>query len=233
MTQDADKSEREAKLQNALDKLQRRQARNERTAWADGFLTAVCGLLRPGDLVLDLGANAGDISARLLATGADVIAFDPEPWAVKKLQERFAGEARFQLHNAAVGVKDGTITMYRASNFDGNQRAASVKSTVISGGRMIEYDPEDTVEVEMIDFVAFLKKLEDDGRPVAFLKMDIEGSELDVLRAMDEADMFRNIRCCVVETHERKFKELRPAFRALKADFAKKYRPEHVNLNWI
>lgn len=35
---------------------------------ASGFLTAVCGMLRPGDLAIDCGANVGDISARLLAS---------------------------------------------------------------------------------------------------------------------------------------------------------------------
>ena len=77
---------REEELQRKLDRLRRRQGRNERAAWASGFLTAVCGMLKPGDVAIDCGANVGDISKRLLASGADVIAFDPEPWAVEKLR---------------------------------------------------------------------------------------------------------------------------------------------------
>ena len=46
------------------------------------FFGSVAGMLKPGDLAIDCGANAGDISARLLERGAEVIAFDPEPWAV-------------------------------------------------------------------------------------------------------------------------------------------------------
>ena len=61
-------------LEQQLKKLRRRQKRNQRAAWADGFLTGICGMLRPGDLAIDCGANAGEVSARLLASGADVIA---------------------------------------------------------------------------------------------------------------------------------------------------------------
>lgn len=73
----ADKIATVAQLEEQLKKLRRRQKRNQRAAWADGFLTGICGMLRPGDLAIDCGANAGEVSARLLASGADVIAFDP------------------------------------------------------------------------------------------------------------------------------------------------------------
>ena len=56
-------------LEARLKKLRRRQKRNERAAWAEGFLTGICGMLKPGDLAIDCGANAGEVSARLLASG--------------------------------------------------------------------------------------------------------------------------------------------------------------------
>jgi FkbM family methyltransferase len=224
-------SPREEELQAKLNKLRRRQKRNERAAWAGGFLTAVVGMLRPGDLAIDLGANVGDVSARLLSGGADVIAFDPEPWAVEKLQERFADEPRFTLHNAAVGTKSGSIRLHRAANFNNNEKNASVKSTIVIGGRMI--DDEGGVDVEMIDFISFLQGLIAERGEIAFLKMDIEGAELELLDAMHEAGVFASIRCTVAETHENKYKELRPRYRALREKFAAHYAPTHVNLDWI
>ncbi len=220
-------------LQRKLDRLRRRQQRNERAAWAKGFLTAVCGMLKPEDLAIDCGANVGDVSARLLASGADVIAFDPEPWAVEKLTDRFKGETRFTLHNAAVGTAEGTIRLYRAGNFDDNEKNASVKSTIVGGGRMIDYEAGSAVDVRVIDFVAFLRDCIAERGEIAFLKIDIEGAELDLLRAMEAADLFPHIRCTVVETHEKKFRDLRNEFAALRRDFAAKYKPEHVNLDWI
>jgi hypothetical protein len=63
--------------------------------------------------------------------------------------------------------------------------------------------------------------------------MDIEGAELDILEAMDRDAMFDHVRVLVAETHERKFRDLRPRFRALRRSFAEKYDPNRVSLDWI
>lgn len=222
-------------LQERLARMQRRQKRNERAAWARGFLAGICGMLRPGDLVVDCGANVGDVSAALLAAGADVTAFDPEPWAVARLEDRFRDEPRFRLINAAVGAKAGTVQLMRAGNFGDNKAGASVKSTVVPGGRKIDQAPGNTVEVAQIDLIAFLQDLlSSQGKDeIAFLKMDIEGAELDLLPAMDAAGIFDSIRCTVVETHERKFRQLRPRFEEMRRYFSVKYPVSKVNLDWI
>jgi len=182
-------------------------------------------------VVIDCGANVGDVSARLAATGATVIAFEPDPYALEKLSERLAGCHNVTLHQQAVSTEAGTLKLMRASNFDDNPKGGSVKSTLLSGGRGIS--EEDSIEVEVIDFVAFLRDLVAKSGPIAFLKMDIEGAELALLRAMDEAGLFADIRCLVAETHERKFKDLRSDYRALRDTISEKYSPQHVNLDWI
>lgn len=229
----SDGGQRIEELEQRISKLRRRQRRNERAAWAEGFMTGLCGLLRPGDVVIDCGANVGDISARFLERGAEVIAFDPEPWAVERLRERFAGQPRFTLHAAAVGTSVGHVQLMRASNFSNNEALGSVKSTVVSGGRQIDEDEGNSISVEQIDFIAFLRDLIAKRGDIAFLKMDVEGAELDLLPAMDEAGVFDSIRCTVVETHERKFRDKRPVFKEIRERFAAKYNPSHVNLDWI
>ena len=222
-----------ADLEQRLKKLRRRQKRNERAAWANGFLTGICGMLRPGDLAIDCGANAGEVSARLLAGGADVVAFDPEPWAQQQLTQRFADQPRFSLHPVAVGVAAGTVRLMRASNFDQNAAQASVKSTVIAGGRQIDESVENTVEVAQIDFIAFLREAIAQRGEIAFLKIDIEGAELDLVPAIDAAGLFDKVRCTVVETHERKFRDRAEDFRAMRDRIAQRYAPSHVSLDWI
>ena len=220
-------------LRAKLDKVRRRQKRNERAAWAEGFLTAVSGMLKPGDLAIDCGANAGDVSARLLERGAEVIAFDPEPWAAERLEKRFADEPRFRLFNAAVGTSNGEVRLMRASNFAQDEALGSVKSTVVSGGRMIDEADGQTIPVPQIDFVDFLRRQIAERGEIAFLKMDIEGAELDLIPAMDAAGLFHSIRCTVVETHERKFRDRREDFVQLRERIAQKYVRSHVNLDWI
>lgn len=214
-----------------LQKLKRRHKRDLRFAEAKGLLLGVAAMLRPGDLAIDCGANQGDITELLAATGAVVHAFEPDPYNYDKLAVRFSDHANVHLHAAAVGATAGTVRLMRASNWADNPRLASVKSTVIGGGRSISTD--DAIDVEMIDLPVFLQGLIRTHGRIAFVKMDIEGAELDLLDAMLDVRLFDAIQFTVAETHERKFKDLRPQFAALRARIAEAYPPTRVNLDWV
>lgn len=213
-----------------LKKLKRRHQRDLRYARAHGMLQGVVSMLRPGDVVVDCGANQGDVTAPLAEVGAIVHAFEPDPYNLAKLQTRFAGQANVHLHAAAVGVSAGTVRLMRAANWDDNPDLASVKSTIVAGGHNIGGDG---IDVPMIDFPAFLRDLITTHGRVAFVKMDIEGAELDLLPAMLEQRLFDNIQLTVAETHERKFKDLRGRFADLRTAIGDVYPPTRVNLDWI
>jgi FkbM family methyltransferase len=214
-----------------IETLLRRQKRNMRKAWADGYLTAVAAMLRPGDLAIDCGANMGVVTEVLAATGADVIAFEPDPFAFRTLEQKFAGMPNVTLVNAAVGVGSGSVRLMRADNFGDNPEGASVKSTILDGGRRI--DAENSVEVALIDFPGFVREKVAARGEIAFVKMDIEGAELDILEAMDRDQLFTNVRCLVAETHDRKFKTLRDRYKALRERVKEVYPTGKVNLDWI
>ena len=214
-----------------IEALIRRQKRNLRKAWAEGYLTAITAMLKPGDLAVDCGANMGVVTQRLAATGADVVAFEPDPFAFKTLEQKFANLPNVTLFNAAVGVGSGTVRLMRADNFGENPEGASVKSTILDGGRRI--DAENAVEVPLIDFPSWVADQVKARGEVAFIKMDIEGAELDILEKMDAEQLFENVRCLVAETHERKFKDLRDRYKALRDGVSESYAPGKVNLDWI
>jgi FkbM family methyltransferase len=214
-----------------LRKLRRKHRRDLRHARAESLLQGVASMLRPGDIAVDCGANRGDITAQLAATGAVVHAFEPDPYNLEKLAERFAGAKNVHLHAKAVGIADGSIRLMRAANWEANPDRASVKSTVIAGGLNIAEGGG--IDVPVVDFPAFLRdQIAAHGR-IAFIKMDIEGAELDLLSAMLKERLFDNIQLTVAETHERKFKDLREPFAALRAAIAEAYPPTRVNLDWI
>ena len=214
-----------------IEALIRRQKRNLRKAWAEGYLTAITAMLKPGDLAVDCGANMGVVTERLATTGADVVAFEPDPFAFKTLEQKFANLPNVTLINAAVGVGSGTVRLMRADNFGDNPEGASVKSTILDGGRRI--DAENAVEVPLIDFPSWVADQVKARGEVAFIKMDIEGAELDILEKMDAEQLFENVRCLVAETHERKFKDLRDRYKALRDKVSESYAPGKVNLDWI
>lgn len=227
---DTPESEKSA-AERTAEALIRRQKRNLRKAAAEGFLAGVCAMLRPGDLALDLGANMGVVTRVLAATGADVVAFEPDPFAFATLQDKFAHHPNVTLVQAAVGIGSGTVRLMRADNFGANPEGASVKSTILDGGRRI--DAANSVEVPLIDFPAYIRDRVTERGRIAFIKMDIEGAELDILEAMDRDALFTHVGCLVAETHERKFRDLRDRYKALRQGFAERYPAGRVNLDWI
>ncbi len=220
-------------VEEELAKLKRRQERNMNAARAKGLLQGIVSMLGPNDVVVDCGANLGVVSAPLAETGAHVHAFEPDPYAFGELEKRFRRVPNVTLHQAAVGVADGKIRLMRASNFDENPKGASVKSTVVSGGRKIDEDDENSIEVELINLPTFLDGLIKKHGEVAFLKLDIEGAELELLENMSANKQFENIRLTVAETHEKKFKSLADRFAKLREDVTSVYPITKVNLDWI
>lgn len=218
-------------LETELSKVKRRQQRNMRAAHARGLMQGILSMLTPDDLVLDCGANVGEITQILADTGAQVHAFEPDPFCFRKLSKRFKRAENVTLYNVAVGTTDGVIRLMRAVNFDENPRSASVKSTIITGGRKI--DEVDTIDVKLMNLPTFIAEKTKNGTEIAFLKMDIEGAELDLLEHMQASGQFENIRLTVAETHEHKFKELRSRFKKLRANVDAQYPITKVNLDWI
>ena len=148
-----------AELQAEHDKFKRRAKRNARAQFARGLMQGILSMLRPGDVVLDCGANVGAVTGPLAETGATVHAFEPDPFAFAKLSERVAGMDNVVLHNAAVGVAAGSVRLMRAANFDDNPMSGSVKSTIITGGRNIDETDGATIYVTMIALPDLLREI--------------------------------------------------------------------------
>ncbi|NNE51085.1 MAG: FkbM family methyltransferase [Sulfitobacter sp.] len=220
-----------AEIEAIQRKARRREKRRVRNAEARGYMNGVLAMLKPGDLVIDCGANVGLVSEPLAQTGADLHCFEPDPFAFEKLNGRMQGHKNTTLHNVAVGTENSTVKLMRAEDFESDQMGGSVKSTILDGGRAMASD--NYVEVNLIDFTDFLEEQIATRGEIAFLKMDIEGAELDLLEVMHAKGLIASIRCLVVETHENKFPELRPRFRKLRETFAAHYPGNRINLDWI
>ncbi|MFM2391264.1 MAG: hypothetical protein RLZZ437_2819 [Pseudomonadota bacterium] len=195
-------------------------------AAAEAAFDAALAALKPGDLAVDLGANVGLFTARMAATGADVVAFEPDPHAFALLSDRVGALPNVTLVPAAAGDAAGTLTLFRHRDFAAGPDRRTTSSSIVAGKRNM--DETGGVEVEVIDFAAWLAA---QNRPVALLKIDIEGAEvalLERLLATPQADL---VACAFVETHERVIPHLRARTSALKTMAATRKRPV-INWDW-
>ncbi len=124
-------------------------------------------------LCLDIGANMGVISQALLACGCSVAAFEPQPEVFKLLEFNCAnafGNSEYKLFNTAVGSEFGKAVMPKVYYGEkGNFGGLGLGETSIYGS----YE----VPINTIDSYGF---------DVGFMKIDVEGYELEVLKGADE-----------------------------------------------
>jgi FkbM family methyltransferase len=144
--------------------------------------------LLPADLdlrhatVVDIGANEGAFSAGLLAIApeAHVIAVEPGPAPLERLRARLGGYPNVEIRAAAVARESGTAAFHLTGHDHGSslRRPLSESRAVIGAGAEVV----ETIEVPTLS----LDDLVGD-RTVDVLKIDVQGSELDVLRGGREA----------------------------------------------
>jgi FkbM family methyltransferase len=124
-------------------------------------------LLSPGDIVVDVGANIGNHTLYWSEVAdANVVAFEPYPPALKILRrnvELNAAGARVQIHPLAVGSTAGCAAM----ELSDSSNIGSARAVPASAGE---------ITVTTLDGEVGPTKL------VRLLKIDVEGSELSVLR---------------------------------------------------
>ena len=180
-----------------------------------------------GMICIDLGANIGEYSEKLATTAGRVISFEPDPWTFKALVERVGKLDNVEAVNAAAGTKDGHIMLYRHGDFDSDPVRKSQSSSVcLSKG---DVTAEAAISVEQIDFLRFLRELDED---IGVLKIDIEGAEVDLLETLfDEPELFRRVHYVFAETHERLIPDHKDRVRQLHIK-AKRTRRPKVNLFW-
>jgi FkbM family methyltransferase len=131
--------------------------------------------LRPGDVVLDVGANIGVYSIRAgkrVGPNGRVLAFEPLPAALDKLKRNIYHNNlnNITVLELAVGDYEGEATLYEGER---QSSASFFRSTC---------GPSHNVQVRTIDSVVNELHL----MRVDWVKMDIEGAEATALAGMEE-----------------------------------------------
>ncbi len=125
-----------------------------------------------GDLVFDIGANRGDYVDVLLGLHADVVAVEPNPELAQLIRSRY----RVTVESAAVGASEGEVEL-RLGRYDEHSTISTRWVDTIGEDRF-----EGSVRVPMTTLERLQRRY---GRP-AFVKVDVEGAEPEVLSGMGE-----------------------------------------------
>ncbi len=177
------------------------------------------------DICIDCGANVGEYTELMASTGATVYAFEPDPNVFEVLSKRFRLRANVVLINKAVSGSDGRSRLY----FHKDQPSAPVRFSKSSTlFREKEQAGDHSIEIETVSLAGFIKSIE---HPIAVLKMDIEGAEIEVLNALLDADLASRIGQAFVELHDRKIASLAGPTARLRERLAS-MDASHFHLDW-
>lgn len=183
--------------------------------------------LKAGGLAIDCGANVGEISAILAKTGVQVFAFEPNPFAFKRLESRTDRYSNITCFNKGVWDKNTTTSLYFHREAESNAEFWSFASSIFSEKKNV--DPNRSVEVEMVDLTEFIEKLD---QPVDLLKIDIEGAECEVLDKFFSKNLQEKVKLTLVETHDTKIPGLKKKTDDIRT-IIKEKGVTNVRLSWL
>jgi len=133
--------------------------------------------LKEGDIVVEAGANTGSetlLISRLVGSTGRVLAFEPVPHVIKKLKQNIKLNkiTNIDLHEIALGEKDQLISFHINSKDHPNQGMGTKLNIDFEQGEKI------SVIQKTLDSVLETNYLNEN---IAFIKMDIQGAEFDML----------------------------------------------------
>ena len=155
--------------------------------------------LKPGDVVLDVGANVGYISAKSashVGSAGEVHGFEPLPECFERLERlrQLNPEFQFFFNNIALGKEDGVLPI--AYNPDGDSRNASL----VPGKQSAE-----TREVPVRRLDQYISANVGSPQRIRLIKIDVEGFEFPVLQGLENfLRSFQPVIVCEVKPWELK-----------------------------
>jgi FkbM family methyltransferase len=140
--------------------------------------------VKSGDLVFDIGAHVGDRIAAFRRLGARVVAVEPQPALIKTLKLLYGRDRAVTIEPLAVAGRPGMIEL--KLNLD-NPTVSTASDALVQathGARGWKGQKwTKTIGVPVITLDALIKR---HGTP-AFIKIDVEGLEAEVLAGLSHA----------------------------------------------
>ena len=155
------------------------------------------------DVALDVGANAGQYALGLRAIGyrGRIVSFEPLSTAFAQLEETCADDPTWECRHVALGAEGGRATLNVAAN-SWSSSLLPTKTRLVAAKASTAF--VDTEECDLVTLDELQEQLVDPNERV-LLKLDVQGSELDVLlgaeSTLQQVDVL-DVELAVVELYE-------------------------------
>jgi FkbM family methyltransferase len=135
----------------------------------------------PDDLVFDVGANVGQRSKIFAELARKVVAVEPQAHCLRHLKSRFMFNSRVVIESVAVGEKEGEAVMWESDSHPISSMSRRFIDTMGQGTfRNEKWEKEIRVPTKTLDQLITMH-----GLP-KWLKIDVEGYELNVLKGLTQ-----------------------------------------------
>jgi FkbM family methyltransferase len=138
----------------------------------------------PGKLGFDIGAHAGNRTASWRRLGAAVVAVEPQPLFADFLARLFVDDTAVKLERIALGERDGILTLRISDRHPTVTSGAAdfvAQAATAPGYENVAWNRSVTVPMTTLDTL-----IARHGAP-AFVKIDVEGAEAQVLAGVTQA----------------------------------------------
>lgn len=139
--------------------------------------------INKGDLVFDIGANIGSMTEIFLKLGASkVICVEPQKDFIKILKGKFYNNKKVAIIEKGLGSKNGVMQFF----INKNKPDLSTFSEKWKLERHLNDKWKEPINISVTTLDELIKEF----RVPAFCKIDVEGTELDVLRGLSSKIRF-------------------------------------------
>jgi FkbM family methyltransferase len=164
-------------------------------------------LIKKSDLVFDVGANVGQRTAIFSNLAHLVVAFEPQVECVRHLKSRFRFARNVEIQPVALSDSEGEAIIYQSSS---NTVSSMSEKFVDTVGKTVfaevNWDNRVTIQTKTLDQMIAIY-----GMP-GFIKIDVEGFEINVLRGLSRPAPFLSfefiplamdeVKKCLARLHE-------------------------------
>lgn len=182
------------------------------------------------DVSIDCGANIGLVTNVLYKISSEVYCFEPNLYAFNVLKNNFREINNVFLFNKPVSDKKEILNLYYHQN--SLQDEVKYSTGMSSCKDKNNIDETRFIKLESINLVSFINEILSKNKTIGILKIDIEGLEGRLLKALIENNLHNKIKYILCETHEKKVPSCREDILWVR-NYIKENNIKNINLDWI